>query len=214
MFDLEAHLLHLDEDLIVVDKPAGLLSVPGQGADRQDCLLLRVQARYPEALSVHRLDGPTSGVILLARGAEMHRRLNRDFQARTIGKRYEAVVHGHVPGDAGEIDLPLGKDAERRPREKVDPVHGRPARSRYAVLERLGSGEGALTRLELKPLTGRTHQLRVHLLAIGHPIVGDPLYGTPASVARFGRLHLHAAEIHLFHPRTRQPVAFACPVPF
>ncbi|MCB1889750.1 MAG: RluA family pseudouridine synthase [Rhodocyclaceae bacterium] len=214
MFDLDAHLLHFDDDLIVVDKPAGLLSVPGQGADRQDCLLVRVQARFPEALSVHRLDGPTSGVILLARGAEMHRRLNRDFQARTIGKRYEAVVHGHVAADSGEIDLPLGKDAERRPREKVDTVHGRPALSRYTVLERRGAGDDALTRLALKPLTGRTHQLRVHLLAIGHPIVGDPLYGTPTSVDRFGRLHLHAVEIHLFHPRTRQPVAFSCPVPF
>ncbi|MCB1955656.1 MAG: RluA family pseudouridine synthase [Rhodocyclaceae bacterium] len=214
MFDLDTHLLHLDDDLIVIDKPAGLLSVPGQGADRQDCLLLRVQACFPEALSVHRLDAPTSGVILLARGPEMHRRLNRDFQTRTVGKRYVAVVHGHVADDEGEIDLPLGKDEERRPREKVDPVHGRPARSRYTVIERRGAGAEALTRLELKPLTGRTHQLRVHLLAIGHPIIGDPLYGTPESVARHGRLHLHAAAINLFHPRSRQPVAFESPVPF
>jgi tRNA pseudouridine32 synthase/23S rRNA pseudouridine746 synthase len=207
-------ILHADDALIVADKPAGLLSIPASGADRQDCLVSRVQACYPDALVVHRLDMATSGLILLGRGAEMQRRLNLAFAQRVVGKHYLALVHGHLPDDAGEIDLPLGEDPHDRPRQRVEPLCGRRALTRWRVLERSGAGERRLSRVELQPLTGRTHQLRVHLMAIGHPIVGDPLYGPVQGGGPDARLHLHAARLALIHPRTRIPVCFESPVPF
>lgn len=207
-------LLHVDAELIVADKPAGLLSVPAGGAVRQDCLVSRVQALHPDALIVHRLDMATSGLILLARGAEMLRRLSLAFEQRIVGKRYVALVHGHLAHDSGEIDLALAEDPARRPRQIVDPLRGRRALTRYRVLARSGIGEDALTRVELKPVTGRTHQLRVHLMALGHPILGDPLYAPPASAERHGRLHLHAAGIAFIHPHTRMPLQFDSPLPF
>ncbi|MFU2488060.1 RluA family pseudouridine synthase [Thauera sp. WH-1] len=205
---------HLDDDLLVVDKPAGLLSVPARGADRQDCLATRVQALHPDALIVHRLDAATSGLVLFARGLEMLRRLSRAFEQRMVGKAYVALAHGHLAPDEGEIDLPLAEDAAHRPRQIIDPVHGRRALTRYRVLARLGEGAEACTRLALKPVTGRAHQLRVHLLTLGHPILGDPLYAPADSTARFARLHLHASRIAFIHPRTRVPVQFESPVPF
>lgn len=209
-----SRLIHLDDDLLVVDKPAGLLSVPARGADRQDCLEARVRALHPDALIVHRLDAATSGMVLFARGLEMLRRLSLAFEQRMVGKEYVAVVHGHLAQDAGEIDLPLGEDAARRPRQIVDPVHGRRALTRYRVLARLGEGAEACTRVALKPVTGRAHQLRVHLLALGHPIVGDPLYAPPDCAARFSRMHLHATRIAFIHPRSRVPLQLESPVPF
>ena len=205
-------LLHVDEALIVAEKPAGLLSVPAAG--REDCLVSRIQVLYPDALIVHRLDQATSGLILLARGAGMLRRLSLAFEQRIIGKRYVALVQGHPASDEGEIDLALAEDPACRPRQRVDPVHGRRALTRYRVLARSAGGEAAFSRVELKPVTGRTHQLRVHLLAIGHPILGDPLYAPPASVAAHARLHLHAAGLALMHPHTRLPLQFDSPVPF
>ena len=206
--------LHVDECLLVVDKPAGLLSVPAGGEGRQDCLAARIQARWADARIVHRLDAATSGLVLFARGAEMLRRMSLAFEQRVVGKQYLAVVHGHVVQDSGEIDLPLAEDADNRPRQIVDPLRGRRALTRYRVLDRQGTGADAISRLELKPVTGRAHQLRVHLLSLGHPIVGDPLYAAPESATRFARMHLHATRIAFMHPQTRVPLLFDSPVPF
>ena len=214
----EAHtsipVLHLDEFLLVTDKPAGLLSVPAGGEGRQDCLAARIQARWADARIVHRLDAATSGLVLFARGAEMLRRMSLAFEQRVVGKQYVAVVHGHIAQEAGEIDLALREDADNRPRQIVDPLRGRRALTRYRVLDRQGTGADAISRLELKPVTGRAHQLRVHLLSLGHPILGDPLYAPPESAARFARMHLHATRVAFMHPYTRVPMVFDSPVPF
>ena len=207
-------VLYLDPDLLVVDKPAGLLSVPAGGADRQDCLAARVRALHEDALIVHRLDAATSGLVLFARGVEMLRRMSLAFEQRMVGKQYEALVQGHMTEVEGEIDLPLAEDAANRPRQIVDPVRGRRALTRYRVLERLGEGADARSRVALKPVTGRAHQLRVHLQSLGHPILGDPLYAPPDCAAHFTRMHLHAARIAFIHPRTRVPMQFESPVPF
>ncbi|NMG66396.1 RNA pseudouridine synthase [Azoarcus indigens] len=208
-------LLHVDDALIVADKPAGLLSVPAGGAAAQrDSLVTLVQALYPDALIVHRLDAATSGLVLLARGMEMLRRLSLAFEQRVIGKTYIARVYGHVATDSGDIALPLGPDPDNRPRQRVDHAAGRSALTRYTVDSREGAGETATTRLTLKPLTGRSHQLRVHLQALGHPIVGDPLYAPPELAAQAGRMCLHAAAISFIHPEKRTPMQFGSPAPF
>lgn len=203
---MEPTFLHVDAALIVAEKPAGLLAVPGRGPDKQDCLSARVQQCYPDALIVHRLDMDTSGLICFARTSEAQRRLNRSFEERRVGKRYCACVIGRLEGE-GEIDLPLSVDWLDRPKSKVDPVHGRPSRTRW----RAGSYDAArdTTRVELAPVTGRSHQLRVHMAALGHPIVGDPLYGQPAE-----RMRLHATALALFHPEDGRPVEFFSPPPF
>lgn len=170
--------VHLARDYVVVLKPAGLLAVPGRGAAGTDHLAGRVQRAVPDALVVHRLDMATSGLMLFARGLAAQRALSRLFEQRRVDKRYEAVVHGLVRDDTGSIDLPLGADWPNRPRQQVDAVHGRPALTQWRVLER--DLARTHTRLALVPVTGRTHQLRVHLAAIGHPIVGDALYGLAA----------------------------------
>lgn len=210
----EPSILFADDAIVVADKPAGLLSQPARGEARQDCLEARVQVRYADATLVHRLDMATSGIILLARGAEMLRRMNAAFAQRTVGKRYVANVHGHIAAECGEIDLPLAADPDNNPRQIVDQGHGRRALTRYRVIGRSGEGEGAITRVELKPVTGRTHQLRVHLMAIGHPILGDLLYAPPQSGRTHARMHLHAAAIAFIHPDRRVPLTFESPVPF
>ncbi|MCK9986506.1 MAG: tRNA pseudouridine32 synthase / 23S rRNA pseudouridine746 synthase [Azoarcus sp.] len=207
-------IVHADDAIVVADKPSGLLSQPARGEERQDCLELRVQAQYPDALLVHRLDMATSGLILLARGPEMLRRMNHAFAQRTVGKRYVAVVHGLVAGDRGEIDLPLAADPDANPRQRVDRERGRRALTRFRVVERRGEGEGAVSRVELEPVTGRTHQLRVHLMALGHPILGDVLYAPPRSAQHHARLHLHAAAIAFIHPERRIAMTFESVVPF
>ncbi len=202
-------LLHQDDALLAVDKPAGLLCVPGRGADKQDCAIARVQRQFPEALVVHRLDMATSGLVLFARGERMQRMLSMAFADRAVHKRYVAVVHGQPRDDAGEIALPLLADWPRRPRQKVDPLQGKPALTRWRVLAR---DEGAGTaRLALEPVTGRSHQLRVHLLSIGHPIVGDGLYGAPDGAPR---MMLHAQSLELPHPRTAQRLSLCSRAPF
>jgi tRNA pseudouridine32 synthase / 23S rRNA pseudouridine746 synthase len=195
--------IHEDAQLLVLDKPAGLLAVPGR--TEPDCLAARAQARWPDALVVHRLDQATSGLFLMARGAAAQRRLGADFEARRVHKLYVAVVEGELADEAGEIALPLAADWPNRPRQAVDPLRGKPALTRWRLLAR----EGGTTRLELEPVTGRSHQLRVHLQAIGHPIIGDALYGTPGP-----RLLLHAARLGLRHPDDGRPVAFASHPPF
>jgi tRNA pseudouridine32 synthase/23S rRNA pseudouridine746 synthase len=206
-FDLD--LVHADAALLVLDKPAGLLAVPGRGEAGRDNLAARVQQRWPDAQVVHRLDMATSGLMLFARGAEMQRRLSAAFMRREVHKRYEAVVRGLVPDDQGEIDAPLAADWPNRPRQRVDRVHGKPSLTRWTVLAR--DPEEQTTRLGLEPVSGRSHQLRVHLLWIGHPIVGDALYalGPPAP-----RLLLHATEIGFRHPLDDRECRHRRPAPF
>jgi tRNA pseudouridine32 synthase/23S rRNA pseudouridine746 synthase len=201
-------VLFRDDTLIAVDKPAGMLSVPGRGDDKQDCAATRVQALHADARVVHRLDMATSGLLLMARGAEAQRRVGIAFARREVGKRYVAVVRGRMRAPHGEIDLPLIADWPQRPRQKVDAERGKPSLTRYRVLS-VDEAAGT-SRVELEPVTGRSHQLRVHLLAIGHPIVGDTLYGEPAAP----RLLLHACEITLPHPATGLPVSVRSPAPF
>lgn len=193
---MSLNLIYGDSSLLVADKPAGLLAVPGRGADKQDCLSARVQAEYPDALIVHRLDQATSGLIVFARGAAMQRKLSRLFHDRKVSKRYIALIAGRMEREVGEIDLPLMPDWPNRPKQKVNQASGKPSLTRYRLLE-YDTAHYA-SRLELEPITGRTHQLRVHLAAVGHPIVGDTLYGgLPAE-----RLMLHACTLQLTHPLT------------
>ncbi len=209
-------LVHVDAQCIVALKPAGLLAVPGLGEHGRDCLAARVQAEYADALVVHRLDMATSGLMLFARGAAAQRTLSIAFAQRAVHKRYVAVVHGRVEGNEGEIDLPLMADWPNRPRQKVDREHGKPSLTRWRVLGFDAGRDGSrdATRLELEPVTGRAHQLRVHLLAIGHPILGDALYATPAALARADRLLLHAAYLGFAHPVSGEPLEIESAVPF
>jgi tRNA pseudouridine32 synthase/23S rRNA pseudouridine746 synthase len=195
-------IVHADAHCIVLDKPAGLLCVPGRGPDKQDCLSVRVQALYPDALVVHRLDMATSGLWLMARGAATQRALSHAFASRTVDKRYVAVVAGHLAGDPqggwSRIDLPIAADWPNRPRRVIDAVHGKASSSRWRVLGH--DAQAGTTRVELAPETGRSHQLRVHLLAIGHPILGDALYAPPGIAQAAPRLLLHATGLRLAHP--------------
>ena len=206
------YVIHEDDALLVFDKPAGLLAVPGRGVDKQDCLATRVQACWPDARVVHRLDMATSGLMLFARSAQLQSHLSRDFAARRIEKHYVAVVDGRLPAAAGCIELPLTADWPRRPLQKVDVDRGKPSRTDWQVV---GFDEHLqATRLALQPLTGRTHQLRVHLQAIGHPILGDALYAPPAVQARANRLLLHASGLRLTHPASSAPLQLHCAAPF
>ncbi len=209
---IEQRLIYQDADLLVLDKPAGVLSVPGRGPDKQDCMSARVQARWPGALTVHRLDMATSGLLIMARHPHSQKQLSQAFEARQIHKHYVAVVHGELQADAtgqGLIDLPLAVDWPRRPLQKVDPLLGKPSQTRWQILQRADR----TTRLLLQPLTGRTHQLRVHLQAIGHPIVGDALYGSDAG-AQAPRLLLHASALMLTHPISGLSLHFESTPPF
>jgi tRNA pseudouridine32 synthase/23S rRNA pseudouridine746 synthase len=207
---MNIELLHADDACLVVDKPNGLLAVPGRGPHLQDCVASRVQAMFADALVVHRLDMATSGLMIFARGAEAQRRLSRAFAQREVHKRYVAVVHGRPEPVEGEIDLPLIADWPNRPLQKVDHAQGKPSLTRYRTL----GVEGERTRVELEPVTGRAHQLRVHLLAIGHPIVGDALYAPPDLSADADRLLLHAAQLRFAHPISGAAIAVDSVVPF
>lgn len=211
-------LVHADEALLVFDKPAGLLAVPGRGPDKQDCLSSRAQAQWPDALVVHRLDMATSGLVVMARGLDAQRRLSAAFEKRQVHKRYVAVVAGRPEGRADEggwssIDLPLIVDWLNRPRSIVDHDIGKPSLTRWRLAAQQPS-DGATARLDLEPVTGRSHQLRVHLQAIGHPILGDPLYASPAQEAMASRMLLHAQALDLPHPVTGERLRFECPCPF
>jgi tRNA pseudouridine32 synthase/23S rRNA pseudouridine746 synthase len=214
--DAPFELLYADDHLLVLNKPSGLLSVPGRGPDKQDCLSARVQRHYPDALIVHRLDMQTSGLLAMARGIAAQRALNRAFEQRLVHKRYQAVVDGLASIDGpdawGVIDLPLELDWPNRPKHIVDYVNGRPSVTRWRVLSPDLERNG--TRLELEPVTGRSHQLRVHLQAIGHPILGDDLYASAEAAARACRLLLHACELSLPHPTTGELISFSSPPPF
>jgi len=199
---------HVDPALLVLEKPAGLLSVPGRGPDKQDCLSARVQQQYPDAQIVHRLDMATSGLMLMARGAQALSILNRAFANRQIDKRYQALICGRPACNDSPwqvIDLPIAVDWPNRPR-RVIAADGKPSLTRWRLVD---TAHPAMTRIDLEPVTGRSHQLRVHLQAIGHPIVGDALYGSDDEAARADRLMLHATHIRLHHPLSGELLAFA-----
>jgi len=201
-----------DEALLVLDKPAGLLAVPGRGADKQDCLWQRARQQWPDALVVHRLDMATSGLMLFARGPDMQRRLSRAFASRQVDKQYVAIVAGRMPAAAGRIELPLLADWPRRPLQKVDALHGKPSTTDWQWIGFDGAQQ--TSRLALQPLNGRTHQLRLHLAAIGHPILGDGLYAPPDVQQRAARLLLHACALSLDHPLSGARLQLSCEAPF
>jgi tRNA pseudouridine32 synthase / 23S rRNA pseudouridine746 synthase len=201
-------VIHADDALLVLDKPAGALSVPGRGEGGQHNLSAWVQARFADAQVVHRLDQATSGLMLFARGALAQRSLSMAFEARQVHKQYVAVVEGCIAGEAGRIDLPLRADWPNRPRQVVDAAAGKPALTHWRVLLR----ESDCTRLLLEPVTGRTHQLRVHLQSLGHPIRGDALYAPPPP--RSARLLLHASQLRLRHPLSGESCTFDSAPPF
>lgn len=243
MTDLGYSVLFFDPFLVVCDKGSGLLSVPGIGPEKADCLVARLQRDFAGARIVHRLDRDTSGVIVLARDAETHRTLSMSFEARRVDKTYQALVAGHVARDRGVVDLPLRKEALGSARQIVHPTEGKPSLTEYEVLERGrdggSGGEGAglaggstaceggasfeggagrdgfaWTRVRLTPRTGRSHQLRVHMLALGHAILGDDLYAEGAAREARTRLCLHAHTLAFDHPRTGARLAFTAPCPF
>lgn len=202
-------ILYEDRSIIVVDKPAGLLSVPGKLEGREDCLVSRLQAERWDALLVHRLDCDTSGVMIFARTKTAQGFLGQEFEKRRAKKTYVARVYGTVEGDSGRIDLPLGADWPNRPRQMVSHEHGRPATTDWEVIARSQNE----TRVRLSPLTGRSHQLRVHMLELGHPILGDPIYAS-GEARQHSRLMLHAESLALHHPETGLWVGFNVPAPF
>ena len=219
-------VVYADDALLVLNKPAGLLSVPGRGPENADCLSARAQALYPDALIVHRLDMGTSGLLAMARGLEAQRTLSRHFAERRVHKRYIALVAGRPAADGlpdeawRSIELPLIVDWPNRPRSKIDPVLGKPSHTLWRLAEwPAPSPTGApwpveCTRLELEPVTGRSHQLRVHLQALGHPILGDELYAPPAVVAASPRLLLHATTLTVPHPVHGAELTFHSPPTF
>ena len=204
-----AEILFADEALLVVVKPAGLLSVPGRGEALADCLITRLRVAYPGVKLVHRLDLDTSGVIAFGLTAEAQADLGKQFEERRTQKRYVALISGRPGTDKGRIDLPLIVDWPNRPRQMVSQDQGRPAQTDWKVI----GTQGTDTRVALKPLTGRTHQLRVHMQALGHPILGDSLYASGAALDH-PRLMLHAEALRLRHPVTGEAMTFCSPAPF
>ena len=205
----EIPILHEDSDLLVVDKPAGLLSVPGKGPELADCLIARLERAFPTVRLVHRLDRDTSGVMVFALTAHAQRHLGQQFETRKTRKTYIARVAGRLEPKTGSVDLPLIVDWPNRPLQKVCHETGKPALTEYKVTK----ASDAESRVRLHPLTGRSHQLRVHMLALGHPIIGDPLYA-PETAAEHPRMMLHAEELRLHHPESGIGVKFRAKAPF
>ncbi|WP_313644806.1 RluA family pseudouridine synthase [Stenotrophomonas sp.] len=204
-----SQLIHfVDQALVVAEKPAGLLSVPGRLEENKDCLVTRLQQHYPDVMTVHRLDQVTSGLMLYARGKAMQIALSKQFEQRQVSKRYEALVQGLVEGESGEIDLPLICDWPNRPKQMVSVELGKPSLTRWRVLARDAAAQ--TTRVELEPVTGRSHQLRLHLASMGHPIVGDVMYDAQPAV----RVCLHARRLGFVHPLTGATLEFASECPF
>ncbi|WP_027857032.1 pseudouridine synthase [Marinobacterium jannaschii] len=203
-------VLYSDSSLVVVNKPCDMLSVPGRGPDKQDCLIKRIQQQFPTARIVHRLDYATSGVMVLALSAASHRALSIAFQNRQTDKAYQAVVAGEVRESHGEIELPLICDWEKRPLQKVCYEHGKAALTRWQRLD----SEAGNSRLKLIPVTGRSHQLRVHSLEMGHPIIGDRFYAPPEIQQQSPRLLLHAEYLQFPHPDSGEAISIEAPCPF
>lgn len=206
-------VLHKDDDLLVLSKPSNLLSVPGRKADQQDSLEIRAREQFPECLLIHRLDMETSGIFLMALNKAAQGNIGKQFEHRKVAKTYIARVFGHPSEDAGLIDLPLICDWENRPKQMVCYEHGKPSQTKWSVMEREG-GDMPITRLRLEPITGRSHQLRVHLAEIGHPILGEPFYATDEILHCVPRLQLHAESLSIHHPSSDERITFHDPCPF
>lgn len=203
-------IVHRDDDILVLNKPSGLLSVPGRDPALFDSLVTRVRVEFPQAFPVNRLDKDTSGLVLMALHKKAHSIIGTQFENRTTKKLYTAIVWGHLQEDQGMIDLPLGRDLDRKPRHRVDIENGKPSQTEWNVLERIMPFS---TRLHLVPKTGRTHQLRVHMKAIGHPILGDNFYAEGDALEAAPRLMLHAEELGFTHPNG-EDVLYTVPCPF
>jgi len=206
----EIDVIYHDDDLVVLNKPSGLLSVPGRAIEHKDCLETRVQLRFPTATTVHRLDMDTSGIMVMALNKEAHRHLSMQFEKKTLKKSYISLVSGVVVENTGVIDLPLRCDWPNRPLQMVDPELGKKALTQWRVLARYEDS----SRLELTPITGRSHQLRVHCLSMGHAILGDRFYGEPDIIAKSKRLCLHAEMLELELPSVADRKVFKTKCPF
>ena len=204
-------IIHIDSSVVVLNKPTGLLTVPGKPIEHSDCLLARLRREIFGALLVHRLDLGTSGVIIFARTASSQVYLNKQFETRKTRKTYLARVKGHLKKDEGKIDLPINVDWPKRPIQKVCFKTGRNALTYYEVIERERSN---ISRVKLYPITGRSHQLRLHMKSIGHPILGDPLYADSATCNTSSRLELHALSLEIAHPKTNSMQVYNAPAPF
>ncbi|WP_133471464.1 RluA family pseudouridine synthase [Paraglaciecola marina] len=205
-------ILYEDEYMLVINKPSGLLSLSGKNPKNKDSVHYRLVKDYPTVTLAHRLDFGTSGVMLLAKNKQVNAKLTQQFQARSVNKGYESILAGHLRNEEGVIDLPIAKDAALFPRLKICNQEGKEARSKYKVLERLTGP--SRTRVKFTPLTGRTHQLRLHSQAIGHPILGCDLYGSVETQGLASRLLLHALDITIKHPHSQKLITFTSPSPF
>ncbi|WP_025898844.1 RluA family pseudouridine synthase [Sneathiella glossodoripedis] len=198
------------EDYILLEKQSGILSVPGRGPEKADCLYSRLLKRNPEALVVHRLDLETSGLVIFARNKETQSYFGRLFQNRAVEKTYHAIVVGRISGASGWIDLPISADWINRPKQKIDYKNGKASKTYWELVK----SNNNYSYIQLKPHTGRSHQLRVHMSSVGHPIAGDPLYNQKNDPTHFPRLFLHASELKFEDPQTHEMVKFASEVPF
>lgn len=204
------NILYKDEAILVLNKPSGLLTVPGKALEHKDSLQLRVNRVFPEARIIHRLDMATSGLLVMAFGKANQGAIAKQFEKREVEKRYEARIWGHPETPSGTISLPLICDWPNRPKQMVDHERGKPATTHWSVI----SSDASATKVDLKPITGRSHQLRVHMLSLGHPILGDRLYAHEEAKAAAERLQLHACELAFRHPITQEPLHFSSPCPF
>ncbi|WP_312584833.1 RluA family pseudouridine synthase [Acinetobacter sp.] len=210
---LTEHLIHRDDDFMVIHKPAGLLTVPGKTEDLQDCLINRLVKLEPKTLLIHRLDRDTSGILAFGLTKWGQKTISRQFQERQTDKTYQAVVAGKLEGE-GTIEVPVVYDPSRPPLHIADPAHNKPAITHWQAIEHFNIQGQPVTRVKLIPITGRSHQLRVHMQYLGHPIIGDTLYATPEQQQLGSRLCLHAERLSFYHPQTEQLVEFYCPAPF
>ena len=210
---LTEHLIHRDDDFMVIHKPAGLLTVPGKTEDLQDCLINRLVKLEPKTLLIHRLDRDTSGILAFGLTKWGQKTISRQFQERQTDKTYQAVVAGKLEGE-GTIEVPVVYDPSRPPLHIADPAHNKPAITHWQAIEHFNIQGQPVTRVKLTPITGRSHQLRVHMQYLGHPIIGDTLYATLEQQQLSSRLCLHAERLSFYHPQTEQLVEFYCPAPF
>lgn len=210
---LTEHLIHRDDDFMVIHKPAGLLTVPGKTEDLQDCLINRLIKLEPKTLLIHRLDRDTSGILIFGLSKWGQKTISRQFQERQTDKTYQAVVAGTLAGE-GTVEVPVVYDPSRPPLHIADPAHHKPAITHWQAVEHFEIQGQPVTRVKLTPVTGRSHQLRVHMQYLGHPIIGDTLYASPEHQQLNSRLCLHAERLSFYHPQTEQLVEFYCPAPF
>ncbi|WP_035373254.1 RluA family pseudouridine synthase [Acinetobacter gerneri] len=210
---LTENLIHRDDDFMVIHKPAGILTVPGKTLELQDCVINRLLKIEPKTLLIHRLDRDTSGILIFALSKSAQKSISRQFQERETSKTYQALVAGHLQGE-GEINVPVVYDPAHPPLHIADPDHNKAALTHYQVIEHLEIQGQPVTRVKLTPITGRSHQLRVHMQYLGHPIIGDTLYATAAQQQLMPRLCLHAERLSFYHPQTKEQVEFYCQAPF